>query len=263
MTAPPLSAANTEQSSHAAALPPLQMLHAEVSLPAFQRWMSVRGYDDPDQAGHCLLTEAFGQDQSPRPFRLHRPAGRPLGSLYAYTRRSLAELQEDLQLYAGPSQAAILPPQRFQLKPMPQEWRPGRVLGFEIRVCPTIRRRKTARINPGAEYDAYRRAMERRNPEQPVPLREPIYQDWLQSRLEQQGGARLDWSRLTSFQELESRRQAKGELLRLPSALLQGQLTVADSGRFNELLAQGLGRHKAYGYGMLLLKPAANARGRK
>ena len=246
-----------------AAAPPLQMLHAEVALPAFSRWMAVRGYDDPDQASHCLLTEAFGQDQAPRPFRLHRPAGRPLGSLYAYTRRSLAELQEDLQLYAGPSQAAVLPARSFQLKPMPAEWRPGRVLGFEIRVCPTIRRRQNAKNRPGAEYDAYRRAVERQGPQAPAPAREPVYQDWLQSRLTAQGGARLDWSRLTSFQELESRRQAKGELLRLPSALLQGQLTVLDSNLFNELLEQGLGRHKAYGYGMLLLKPAANARGKK
>ena len=37
---------------------------------------------------------------------------------------------------------------------------------------------------------------------------------------------------------------------------MQGILTVTDSAAFAALLARGVGRHRAYGYGMLLLRPA-------
>jgi len=44
--------------------------------------------------------------------------------------------------------------------------------------------------------------------------------------------------------------------LERPQALLKGVLTVKESNTFNRLLARGIGRHRAFGYGMLLLKPA-------
>jgi CRISPR system Cascade subunit CasE len=37
--------------------------------------------------------------------------------------------------------------------------------------------------------------------------------------------------------------------------LLRGELTVADPDAFSALLARGVGRHRAFGYGMLLLRP--------
>ena len=41
-----------------------------------------------------------------------------------------------------------------------------------------------------------------------------------------------------------------------PDVLIRGILQVADPQQFGQLLAQGIGRFRAYGYGMLLLKPA-------
>jgi len=38
-----------------------------------------------------------------------------------------------------------------------------------------------------------------------------------------------------------------------------GVLQVRDSAAFAALLARGIGRHRAFGFGMLLLKPAAAA----
>ena len=37
--------------------------------------------------------------------------------------------------------------------------------------------------------------------------------------------------------------------------MLYGELEVTDPEAFNRLLATGIGRDKAYGYGMLLLRP--------
>ena len=39
-------------------------------------------------------------------------------------------------------------------------------------------------------------------------------------------------------------------------ATVHGTMTVTDPAAFAQLLAHGVGRHRAYGYGMLLLRPA-------
>jgi CRISPR system Cascade subunit CasE len=47
----------------------------------------------------------------------------------------------------------------------------------------------------------------------------------------------------------------KTKKLDRPQALVKGVLNIADSDAFNRLLARGIGRHRAFGYGMLLLRP--------
>ena len=42
---------------------------------------------------------------------------------------------------------------------------------------------------------------------------------------------------------------------------MQGVLTITDGGAFASLLARGVGRHRAYGYGMMLLRPAWKVEG--
>ena len=37
---------------------------------------------------------------------------------------------------------------------------------------------------------------------------------------------------------------------------MRGILAITDPTAFADLLARGVGRHRAYGYGMLLLRPA-------
>ena len=45
-----------------------------------------------------------------------------------------------------------------------------------------------------------------------------------------------------------------------PDATVHGTMTVTDPTAFARLLAHGVGRHRAYGYGMLLLRPPGAAR---
>lgn len=44
--------------------------------------------------------------------------------------------------------------------------------------------------------------------------------------------------------------------LERPQALMTGEMVIADAAAFAALLARGIGRHRAFGYGMLLLRPA-------
>jgi CRISPR system Cascade subunit CasE len=41
--------------------------------------------------------------------------------------------------------------------------------------------------------------------------------------------------------------------------VFSGLLQVEDAAAFTALLARGIGRHRAFGFGMLLLKPATSA----
>jgi CRISPR system Cascade subunit CasE len=41
-----------------------------------------------------------------------------------------------------------------------------------------------------------------------------------------------------------------------PDAVLAGQLRVTDPKAFTQLLASGVGRHRAFGFGLLLLRSA-------
>ena len=153
---------------------------------------------------------------------------------------------------------------------MPEQWRTGRRLGFEIRVRPVSRLLKPlpaadGAFAKGAEVDALLiEALQRfpageaaeANMLQAGRSRVAVYADWLALRLK--GAATLQAGvRLTRFQRLRAARKdySPGG----PDAVLQGSLIVDDPAGFQQLLSQGIGRHKAYGYGMLLLRPPRSA----
>ena len=61
----------------------------------------------------------------------------------------------------------------------------------------------------------------------------------------------------TTLQRFERTRVARlGRAPEGPDATFHGELEVGDPEAFVRILANGIGRHKAYGYGMLMLRPA-------
>lgn len=97
--------------------------------------------------------------------------------------------------------------------------------------------------------------------------REAVYADWLK----RQFGAAADLHevRLIEFKLSSVLRQgaAQAEGTRPkrpvpgPDATFNGVLQVRESDAFAALVARGIGRHRAFGFGMLLLKPAATSWG--
>lgn len=235
----------------------LFMIRAEVALRAFQRWMGIRRLQDADHAMHCLLTESFGE-LAPRPFRLLMPRGQARGVLYGYARVEDNDLRGTATAYAGPEQVLILPPDHIASKPMPVEWRSGRKLGFEVRIRPTVRRSRNADFRPGKECDAFALEASRHAQGEMPHSRESVYADWLSGQFERRGGAQLDRARtrLVSFQRTRAVRKRHARHSEGPDAVMRGVLTITDPDAFSNLLANGIGRHRAYGYGMLLLRPA-------
>ncbi len=238
----------------------LQMIRAELDIKEFHQWSGVRGFDsrgvfDEGFALHCLLVECFGEF-APKPFRaiLPRARGRRVGTLYGYARCTASELRRAQSLFCDPKQLKIFPPRQIESKPMPTQWHAGSRLGFEVVVRPTIRRARGS-DRAGKECDAFQAEAERHDKGEMRRSREEVYSDWLKVRLEAHSAARLECATLAMFQRTHIVRKLHGRHSEGPDALMRGTLKVSNPLEFKLLLERGLGRHKAYGYGMLLLRP--------
>ena len=241
---------------------PLYLLHTQPDPQRLAAWAARHRLLDKEgdlgYALHALLHAAFGE-QAPQPFRyLDAEQG-----LLAYTRLDASGLAQLVALAEPDVVAALGLGQTLQhggmnVRPFPTQWAVGHTLGFEVRVRPIIREGKT-----GRERDAFLAAVEKA---QGSALdRGEVYVRWLRDLLARQGGAELVDARMTRYQQLGvTRRGQKGSadearhsrLVNGPDAVLAGQLRVTNPEAFAQLLANGLGRHRAFGFGLLLLRPA-------
>lgn len=230
----------------------LQMIRAEISVRDFQRWMGTKRLQDPDHAMHCLMAECFG-DLAPKPFRLILPRGAPTGVLYGYGQADADALREEAAIGADPLQYRMVT-RGLESKLMPSQWQAGRSLNFEVRIRPTRRLKRPADNGEHtAERDAF--LMQALDPNRETKSREEVYGTWLAEQLQKSGAAELNSSSLRSFLRTRSQRKQGGRRIEGPDAVMQGSLTIKDPEEFSSLLARGIGRNRAYGYGMLLLRP--------
>jgi CRISPR system Cascade subunit CasE len=228
---------------------------------------------DTGYLAHCALTGLFGE-LAPTPFSLpgeQRPAG-STGSgqgrfvpVLGYTRASKEQLIERAKLQASPDVYETCDWSSLAAKEMPSSWNVGHRLRFEVRVCPVIRKASAGpHHRDGAEVDAFLAACWQAGHDAsgaPVPVdRQHVYLDWLTPRLAR-AGALVEEAHLLGFQrELLLRRthedRRRTRQIERPDARFEGTLRVQDAALFPELLARGVGRHRAFGFGMVLLRPA-------
>lgn len=169
----------------------------------------------------------------------------------------------------------------------------GRTLAFRVRVCPVVRvGKRHPRFMPGAEVDPFVALTERERatreaatpcvcPEEiraevikAGPEREEVYRAWLAARLHP--AATLEQARMVALRGARLWRKGgagTGAAERMRGgarprfgprvaidrreAVFEGVLRVDDPVAFAALLARGVGRHRAFGYGMLLLRPVS------
>ncbi|MBK1723854.1 type I-E CRISPR-associated protein Cas6/Cse3/CasE [Thiocystis violacea] len=234
----------------------LYLLHCSPDPEAMAIWATRHRLLSPDgddgYALHALLTAAFGE-QSPKPFRYLGPRQ----GLLAYSDQPPAALHDNAAL-ATPDVARALGLDSLAARPFPTSWSKGQALSFEVRVRPVLR------AKDGRERDVFLHAIEAEpSPEQPIN-REMIYAEWLRKRLAEHGAAQLLQAGMDAFRlsrvirraGSDEARQRKARSFSGPDAVFKGQLHVGDSDAFTRLLTRGIGRHRAFGFGMLLLKPA-------
>jgi CRISPR system Cascade subunit CasE len=228
--------------------------------------------DDPGYLWHRALRDAFGPS-APQPYRSLDSGGQPV-RLLGYGMAGEDQLREALTL-AAPDLSRVFPPDRIRSKELPLPFAAGRRLAFETRVCPIVRTRSSDGTRQ-RELDAFvHHALGMEH--EPRPDRESVYRVWLADRLAA-AGCRLVAARMTSFclGPLVRRRHVppaapvpaedgparrllamdRRTAARRPEVVFDGVLEVTDSDVFTRLLSTGIGRHRAFGFGMLLLRSA-------
>jgi CRISPR system Cascade subunit CasE len=213
-----------------------------------------RGQGDLGYAFHAALKTAFG-DFAPQPFSYRAGQG-----LLAYTKQAetmrlaVAMATPEVADMLGLVDAAQSP--GFRTRPFPTSWKVGQLLSFEVRVRPVVRK-------DDKELDAFLSAAQRMP--NAVLSREVVYAEWLKRQFE--GVAELHEVGMSEFKLSSVLRRAAPQAegarskrpVQGPDAVFTGVLQVSDSAAFASQVARGIGRHRAFGFGMLLLKPAAAA----
>ncbi len=194
---------------------------------------------------HAWLAALFGTE-APKPFRFFERKNEVL----AYAEQNADALLERARAFASPHAWAALDPEGVVSKPLPDAWREGQRLHLEVLTCPVSRQDKE-------EKDVYLRALDRQG--EATPPRAQVYQEWF---IQQWGQAvRFDQVELlgmTARCQLLRRARNGTNRLRIverPRAIFGAEAVITDPQRFAELLARGIGRHRAFGFGMVLLAP--------
>jgi CRISPR system Cascade subunit CasE len=227
--------------------------------------------EDFGYAVHAWLAAAFG-DLAPRPFRLFER--RDGLHLLGYANHEIDLLRETAQSFAEPLAMEVCQWSHTAGKSMPENWTEGSRIGFEVRVCPVIRGER--------ERDVFLSALERSKENKSTPpIRMDIYLGWLIQRMKaatKPGGDFVDIKgkvhspvvellpgrvSLAGFRRVRvlrrSRNDNKGKSVKdgieRPDAIFSGDMVIRKPEKFAILLERGIGRHKAFGFGMLLLRP--------
>lgn len=248
----------------------MHLVRIPVETGKLAQWAADRGWSgrrgvsyDEGRALHHLVTEIWGPGAFSC-FRLLVPPRRRLGNLYAYSEMSTAALHDAASAHALPEHLEVVSVERLACKAMPKDWRIGQQLGFDLRMRPVRRLSSNlegpkAKIRAGSEIDAFLLEALRKFPRERDGMskqdrsRENVYFDWLTDRLTPAATLDRSASRLVRFRRMLAAREKHDS--EGPDATVHGILTVESPAEFGALLARGVGRHRAYGYGMLLLRP--------
>ena len=241
---------------------PLHLVYLRPVLKCLLPWAQKRrlvpdkGQGDLGYAFHAVLRAVFA-DLAPQPFNYRADQSLLAYSMYA------ADALHDAIAASPPEVAEMLgldqssPASGLQVKPFPTAWKQGQCFAFELKLRPVVR------TTDGKEHDLFLWTVKRRGQEHNL-TREVVYLQWLEQQFSE--AVQLHNVHMTKFclsavvrrgaAQLEGERRSRKFVVG-PDAVFSGILRITDAQAFAALLARGIGRHRAFGYGMLLLKPAA------
>lgn len=249
----------------AAALPALTLVRTRPHLGALARWAARTGQralrEDAGYALHAALSATLGE-AALKPFMLvQRPHETQLVG-YALGQPDTVGRAQQLAALADPLAAQALGLDEgadIALRALPSNWRAGERLSFETRVAPVVRSRQQGRYPEvdAAFHPLYAGAAAGDRPS--------AYGRWLAQQLARGGAATLLSHELLQQHLMPMARRAQrlqADTMQrsthsglLPVASLRGLLRVDDPAAFHALLARGLGRHRSFGFGCVLVAP--------
>jgi CRISPR system Cascade subunit CasE len=210
-------------------------------------FMQPSALDDESLILKSILWEGFSGNAL-RPWAIHAQRG-PMITIIGYSQNDAGELNKRRALALPSVQAAV---GEAIAVPLPSLSVTDRYR-FSVRLVPTIRITKAEGRRYG-ERDAFLVKADSAGKDAGLN-RDDVYRDYLAERLR---GASIEASRLVQFR---LRRLMRPKLDRsvsgrtMPEAVIEGQLRVDDPTRLAEAISAGVGRQRAYGFGMLRLQP--------
>jgi CRISPR system Cascade subunit CasE len=205
----------------------------------------------------CMLGELFG-DEGPHRWRMGEPS--ELTKVSAYTPSPISEMQSHAQIVAPPAKYDACDWERSASKPVPQY--PTGQYTYVTRVCPAVQKSsagsgmtlegETFEWRAGSELDVFLSEIAKENnPES----REYVYTKWLRDQFamdQHQWGAKIRSARVDAWTLADMTVTTGGTRhLRRPDVRMSGVLEVTDPEQFGAFLKQGVGKMKAFGYGMV------------
>lgn len=242
---------------------PLYLVHVEIDrarLFSFARQRRLPARDvDLGYLIHCALRGAFGVC-APQPFSFDDRG--PALTLLGYGAHPSEALLDHVRRTDNVA-AAIWRSGTLVSKPMPTAFAHGTRLRFSVRICPVLRKAAAGeKYRKGAEVDIFLARGWEAGQERPID-REATYGKWLTARLAARGAATVLTASMHAFRRERVVRSThtSGESVHVrrserPDAQFRGLLEVGNAEAFADLLRRGVGRHRAFGFGMLLLRPA-------
>ena len=143
----------------------------------------------------------------------------------------------------------------IECRPFVSELRTGQSLCFNLRANPTI-------CKAGKRHDLLmeaKRQVKGQAEGRDIWLhQQQAALDWLAAQGERSGFTLLDTS-VDAYRQQQLRRENTRQLIQFSSVDYTGMLTVTDPGLFVQRLSQGYGKSRAFGCGLMLIKPGAEA----
>lgn len=208
---------------------------------------------------HAHQSALFGQERVLRPFSI----GEATSGCYpvlGYAESDAATLVGQIEAFGDPEAYGCIRRREggtlLDSKPLPEKWSTGLRVAFRVKVNPTVHAEDTKGKRREMDHFQYLRG-------KGVEVDRPTaYADWAEQRfVEEVSGARLDEVDTVSsgvtvvcrYTQDKVRKQVTG---RMTEAVLEGICTIIEPIAFSNFLRTGVGRKRAFGYGMMQLRPA-------
>ncbi len=229
----------------------------------FAQWAARNGFlppsgDDLGYALHAAFAKCFGQ-LAPKPFYWREGVNSAGPELFGYCPGEPDTVLESLSIPAldGALETG-LNLGSIQARAMPGSWRSGRTLSFETRTRPIVRQNREGDRRRFREVDAAAHAA-RLAPLEAPPSKRDVYLEWTAAQLapaaEIISGGVTAMGRTRVLRRPIRDGSRSSAMTEGPDVTVTGILRIGDAAAFGELVRRGVGRHRAFGFGMLLLAP--------
>jgi CRISPR system Cascade subunit CasE len=228
---------------------------------ARSRGLRVREFDD-GYVAHAVMRELW-QERAPAPFAL-----RGHGSLleaWGYTPVAASVLAQGARAWREAAVVGTLGRiEDIESREVPRIGR-GRPVGFVVRACPVVRLASARNGHrAGAEVDAFLGRCFA-VPKDVLLSREAVYREWLERTLSRpETGVAPQRVGVAAMSRARLLRRTHGagrttHTVERPDVTFEGEMVVEDGDLLLKYLAHGVGRHRAFGFGAMMLTPAGTA----